>query len=213
MVDTSQRGRHRQRSRTRAALVEGALEVLRTGRIPSVSDAAQASGVSRATAYRYFSDASTLLSAVLQDTVTPIGWEAIQAGAPDDPLVRISLFLDEALPIIRNGDAQLRAALRVALEQRSAGGADADMPLGGTPVQRGTRLRYVEQVLAPMRDNLNSAQWQRIVAGISVIVGIEAPIVLHDICGLSDRDADDTIRWAARALINAARNEDAPSRA
>jgi len=202
VADASQEGRQWQRARTRALLIEGALDVLRSGRIPSVAEAAQASGVSRATAYRYFSDATTLLNAVLRETVTPIDWEAVQENAPNDPAERISLFLDEALPILRNGDAQLRAALRVALDQKSS--ERSDRAFADNPVQRGTRLRYVEQVLTPMRDELTDEQWRTVVAAVSMIIGIEAQIVLHDLCGLTDAEADHVIRWAAQALIGAA---------
>lgn len=186
-------------------MIEGALDVLRSGQIPSVAEAAQSAGVSRATAYRYFSDATTLLNAVLRETVTPIRWEAMREKAPDDPIARIGLFLDEALPILRNGDAQLRAALRVALDQSSAG---SDTAFADNPVQRGTRLRYVEQALAPMRDDLTVEHWRDVVAAVSMIVGIEAQIVLHDLCGLTDEEADQVVRWATRTLIGAAAARD-----
>ncbi len=202
MSVASQDGRAPQRARTRAALIAGALDVLRVGRIPSVADAAQASGVSRATAYRYFSDASTLLNAVLRETVTPLRWEAVQETASDDPAARVSLFLDEALPIMRNGDAQLRAALRVALDQKAS--ERSDTVYKDSPVERGTRLRYVEQVLAPIRDDLTAREWRTVTAAVAMIVGIEAQIVLHDLCELTDAEADEVIRWSARMLVGAA---------
>lgn len=169
-----------------------------------MSDASLQSGVSRATAYRYFSDAGSLLNAALQDTVTPLRWEAAAATAPDDALVRMDLFLDEALPIIRSGDAQLRAALRVALEQKAASGTGMDTTYGESPIQRGTRVRYVEQVLAPLRDDLSLAGWDQLVTALATIVGVEARIVLEDICEVSDEDGDGIVRWMARSLIRAA---------
>lgn len=41
-------------ARTRAALLDAARELLAEGRTPNVGEAAEAAGVSRATAYRYF---------------------------------------------------------------------------------------------------------------------------------------------------------------
>ena len=46
--------RANQRRRTRAAVMEGARALLREGQVPSIADAAEEAGVSRATAYRYF---------------------------------------------------------------------------------------------------------------------------------------------------------------
>lgn len=201
----SQDGRPAQRARTRAALIGGALDVLRSGRIPSVADAAQASDVSRATAYRYFNDGTALLNAVLRETVTPVHWEAVQESAPDDPNARIDLFLDEALTILRDADAQLRATLRVALEQNAS--EHTDTAFADAPVQRGTRLGYIEQVLAPIRDDLNDEHWRTVVAALSMIVGVEAQIVLHDLCGMTDTQADEVVRWTAHAIIDAATAE------
>ena len=44
--------RANQRRRTKAAIMEGARTLLREGKVPSIADAAEAAGVSRATAYR-----------------------------------------------------------------------------------------------------------------------------------------------------------------
>jgi hypothetical protein len=39
---------------------------------------------------------------------------------------------------------------------------------------------------------------------MAVVIGIEARIVLRDICGLDDVAIVDTERWAAHALLTAA---------
>src|SRR5271156_3216780 len=54
--------RSRQKARTRAAVVNAAAEMLRRGHQPTVAEAAEAAGVHRATAYRYFPTAASLLA-------------------------------------------------------------------------------------------------------------------------------------------------------
>ena len=56
-------GRTRQKARTRDALVRAARDILGEGLSPTVEQAADAAGVARATAYRYFPNQRALLVA------------------------------------------------------------------------------------------------------------------------------------------------------
>ncbi|HEY2331461.1 MAG TPA: helix-turn-helix domain-containing protein, partial [Acidimicrobiales bacterium] len=53
-ITQDESGRFRQRRRTRAAIVDAASELLRTGVTPSVGDVAEAADVSRRTVYLHF---------------------------------------------------------------------------------------------------------------------------------------------------------------
>jgi hypothetical protein len=79
----------------------------------------------------------------------------------------------------------------------------------GVPPRPSRRLEYVEQALAPLRDELSPAQFDRLVHATAVVIGIEARIVLEDICGLDDQQVLETERWAAQALLAAAVHESA----
>src|SRR5215216_2820839 len=54
--------RSQQRARTREAVLNSAVGLLRQGRQPTVAEAAEAAGVHRATAYRYFPTPQSLLA-------------------------------------------------------------------------------------------------------------------------------------------------------
>ena len=56
------KGRAAQKLRTRQALMDTAVELVKAGRRPSVSAVADQAGVSRATAYRYFPSQDLMLS-------------------------------------------------------------------------------------------------------------------------------------------------------
>jgi AcrR family transcriptional regulator len=186
-----------QRSRTRRALIDGALNVMRRGAIPSVADAAEDAGISRATAYRYFNDSSSLVASVLAETVRPIAFEEAAPEMSDDPVDRTARFLDVALPILAANDAQLRVALRLALEQN---GDSADVPSIG----RGTRLGYLHTALEPLRLVIDEHVFERTVAALAVVVGIEAQVVLRDLCQFDDRGVEDVIRWTCETIVHAA---------
>jgi AcrR family transcriptional regulator len=81
--------RRRQRARTDAAIVEATGELLRAGLVPTVEEAAEAAGVSRATAYRYYSSQEELLAAVIRDAVAPFAADEEPETTDDvDALVR-----------------------------------------------------------------------------------------------------------------------------
>lgn len=187
-----------QRNRTRRALIEGALAVMRRGALPSVAEAAQIAGVSRANAYRYFPDSSSLVAAVLDETVRPHEFEAVAPTLPPDPRVRVERFLDDALAILEAHAPQLRVALRLALQQ------DADGNPGVVPnVGRGTRLRYLASALEPLRDEVDPQEFSRAIAALALVVGIEAQIVLRDLCALDEEQADDVVRWTCGIIVDA----------
>jgi AcrR family transcriptional regulator len=54
------------RARTHRLLLAEAMKLVKSGRVPSVAEVAVRSGVSRATAYRYFESRSKLISAVIR---------------------------------------------------------------------------------------------------------------------------------------------------
>jgi hypothetical protein len=45
------------------------------------------------------------------------------------------------------------------------------------------------------------------VHSLSLLTGIEAFVVTHDICELNDKEAKKMLRWTARALVTAAVSE------
>ncbi len=66
-------------------------------------------------------------------------------------------------------------------------------------------MRILEHAIAPLaRAGLPDAVRDRLHKALSVVYGIEPFIILKDIWGLSDREAERTALWMADALIDAA---------
>ena len=59
--------------------------------------------------------------------------------------------------------------------------------------------------------DLPDDQARRLIRALSLTFGIEAMVVLKDIWGLSDEEAQKTALWAAQAMIAAARRESGES--
>lgn len=190
------------RARTRRLMLETATSLMQEGVTPSVTEVAEAAGVSRATAYRYFPSQSDLVHAVVDEALGPIlEWESDHANAED----RVEDLLKASLPRILEFEATFKAALKLSLEQWSMGqtGGLDDEP----PFKRGHRVDLLQEAIAPLKKTLPRRQFQRLAQALSLTYGLEALIILQDLWGLEPREVRNTTQWAAKALVKAAVSE------
>lgn len=194
-------GRVKQKLRTRDALVAAAIELVRQGRYFSVADVADAAGVGRTTAYRYFPTQEMLFAqAVLQFVGGADDRSMYHTFASEtDPVARVDAVVTGSDASMSAHEGEYRAMLRLSLEQRP-GSEDF-------PRRQMQRLRWLEDALGGARPQLGAAAFSRLVAALSLCVGIEAQVVLRDICMLKPAAAREVKRWAARALLRAALDE------
>jgi AcrR family transcriptional regulator len=199
-----QQGRINQKRRTRAAIVAAAVELLERGqRRPTVAEVADAALVSRATAYRYFPTQEYLLfEAALESTRSDIDRELDETTLPEDPKARLEILIDALQKRIIDKEAAFRTMLRLSLEQapqeeEQYGGESAPPPR----LRGGGRVRWIEKALAPVRGRLEEPDFRRLVAALSLCMGIEALVVLRDVCALEPSEAEEVLRWVARTLL------------
>ncbi len=190
-------GRRQQKSRTRQALVEATRGLLAEGLTPRVEDAAERSGISRTTAYRYFPNQRALLVAA-QPQIQPE--TLLDDDAPADPRARLDAFMDAFTSYNFLWEAQLRAALRLSLEQ------GVERPL----LRQGQAVRWLEDALAPLGRSHPHIDRRALAVAIRSATGIEALIWLRDIAGQSPQQAARTVRHTARALLDSALRQTTP---
>jgi AcrR family transcriptional regulator len=191
-------GRVNQKRRTRAALVAAAVDLMRQGRQPSVAEVADAAQVGRTTAYRYFPTQEVLLTDAALDAlaradvahVLEVAGLAATAEARVDAVVRA----EQAMTLAH--EPEFRTMLRGSLEPRPDAAAEV-------PRRPANRLRWFARALAPARERLGPERFEQLVAALSLCVGIEALVVLRDVCGLDSARAEEVKRWAAATLVRA----------
>ena len=145
----------RQKERTREALVSATRELLRQGATPSVEQAADAAGMSRTTAYRYFASQAALLAATFPQLESG---SLLGDDPPADVRERLALFAradDGADPAQRVGDARDAAALA-----RPARSTCTTWRCG-----RGRRTQWVADALEPLRGALAAEELRATDAG------------------------------------------------
>jgi AcrR family transcriptional regulator len=186
------------RARTGRLLLQTATDLMQQGLTPSVSEVAEAAGVSRATAYRYFPSQAALVHAVVNAGLGPIlSWSSKSLDAER----RVANLIETAMPRIEEFEATFKAALRLSLEQWSKrqAGTLADEP----QLKRGHRIDLLDKALAPLRDSLPKRRYDRLHQSLSLVFGVEVLVVLKDIWGLDAKEALAVSRWVATTLVRA----------
>jgi len=186
------------RARTGRLMLDTAIELMQRGLTPSVSEVAEAAGVSRATAYRYFPTQAAMVQSVVNAGLGPIlDWSSKSADAER----RVVNLVETSLPRIEEMEATFKAALRLSLEQwarRQAGtlGDEAEF-------KRGHRIDLLRHALQPLEGRLTKRKLDRLAQALSLVFGVEVLIVLKDIWGLDGKEALAVGKWAASALVKA----------
>jgi AcrR family transcriptional regulator len=180
--------------------------LIQQGTIPSVAEAADAADVSRRTAYRYFPTQEQLLTEVQLERERPI-FERVFA-APQlahDVEARLDALVRTIYAELQVTEPLMRAMIRLTVDRsRDERPAAREGMTETEPPRRGyRRIDWVELALAPIRAQLDTSRYERLVSAIALCIGIEALLVLRDIRGLDHTAAEEVSRWAIRSLLHA----------
>lgn len=188
--------RHRQKNRTRKALVNAAAELLREGRDPTVAEVAEVAEVSRATAYRYFPTREALMVEI--QMFAPDGpAETLDqvASETNDPVERAGILARHVAQWAVDNEPALRTLLRLSLDPQ-------------TGVERpGHRVAWIAEILKPLEGTVDRASLGRLAAALTLVFGIDPIIPLTDFAGLGKVEVVDVIEWVARTLVRCVTEE------
>jgi AcrR family transcriptional regulator len=198
-MQDSSTGRARQKARTRRDLLETGARLVAEGGRPTVEEVAEAAGVSRRTAYRYFRTQEHLLADISLESLRPQITQLVEAAAkPRNAEDRVLTLLSALHKGSQKYEPQLRAILAASLSDE-AGSASTD------PERGGRRVAWIEQALAPLREELTSRTYETLVSALTVVAGYDAFRLLRQMRRLSNSEIEHVVRWMASALIASAR--------
>lgn len=185
--------REDQKKKTRAALLEAARTLLMRGQTLTVTAAAREAGISKASAYRYFSDPA-LLAAEAGLHLKAASYEDIigDAATLRDRLVAISLyFFDLAVA----NETAFRTYLGLNLQ------AAAQSQEGRTPRRGARRIQAFMRALE-IETDIRPEQARSVAAALGMATGAEAMIALFDIADLSAEEARAVVAETAEAICD-----------
>jgi AcrR family transcriptional regulator len=180
-----------QKRRTRSELLRTARAIIEKGEQPSVAEVADQAGISRATAYRYFSTPDDMIrEAVLDGVATSITLEPPSGAA--DVQRHLDKLVSDVFRMILDNEAVFRTLLST-----SATGNNQNR-------RGGRRISWLKETLNPLADQMPSKDFQRLINALSLVMGIESMVVMRDICDLEPEAAEAVLRWTARTLLEGA---------
>ncbi|MFE5707335.1 TetR/AcrR family transcriptional regulator [Rhodococcus koreensis] len=197
--DYLESGRVRQKLRTREDLIAAARRLIQGGDTPTVEEAAEASGISRTTAYRYFRTQAELLAAAFPETAVR---SLLPSPPPEDAVDRVHAVTSAIIDVIERTEMQQRAMLRLSL-----GDTPHELPL-----RKGRAIGWLEEALEPSRETMGAESLRQLAIAIRSVCGIEARVWLSDVAGLDSHDIRALQLWAAIALVERAAVEPPPGR-
>ena len=181
-----------QRRRTRTAILDATMQLLRDGHTPTLDQIAAAADVSRRTIYMHF---PTLDQLLLDASMGALAGRVIEAEFKPgtEAAERVAMIVDT---LYDHADEWLPLGRRmVAL---TATNPPADGPKRG---QR--RVDWIERAVEPLRERLTGEQYDRLVSSLSILLGWEAMIILQDIRGHTPEREREVAAWTAQSLVRA----------
>jgi AcrR family transcriptional regulator len=200
-MSSTKKPRFNQRRRTRAALVEAATQAVRRGETPTIESAAAAAGISRATAYRYFTSQQALLLETSLDAVSTIPDPSLVDEGPVES--RVDMAIRFIVRMAHSHEPFMRTFLMLSMDHWLHTHKDGK---DGHALRKGRRIPWLDRALAPLRE-LSPREQRRLRTALSMLCGVEAMIVAKDVCGCTARQAEEASRWAAQAILRAALEE------
>jgi len=199
-MKTAATGRENQKTRTRRAIVAAAAKLIASGVLPTIPQAADDALVSVATAYRYFPDQLSLLSAALQDALGDVSQRfAPEVGAQHSVVDRVDAAAAGLLGRIVEREPVVRAVIALSL-LRSLDGTTRRQDAAA--IRPGFRHAWIAEALRPAEDAVSSDDLRRLNLALGAVMSSEALIALEDVMGVAREDAVDIIRWMARTLTS-----------
>jgi AcrR family transcriptional regulator len=197
------RERSNQKARTRAELLASAGALIAAGKRPTVEEAASAAGISKRTAYRYFTSQDHLLADAALETLRPrMDIMLASVASSDDVHARVASLAVALGRLAEEHDAELREMIRASLNGGAATGA-SDRP----PARGGRRLDWIRTSLEPLREKISDNSFEQLTNCLAVCLGIDALMVLRDICGVSGEKAEELMVWMAMAIVEQGLND------
>ncbi len=181
-----------QKKRTRAELLRTARQLIEAGSHPSVAEVADAAGISRATAYRYFSKPEEMVREAVLDAVAEkvrLPEELAMSGSVEE---RLDAMVSQIVRMVIENEAVFRTFLAASIT------SDSQIRRGGR------RLSWIAEALEPARAKMSKESFTRLTNSLALLTGVEALVVLRDICEVDPAEAEQTIRWSAQAMLTKA---------
>lgn len=186
-------GRSKQKQKTRQKILDTTKQLLQKGQNLSLEDVAEASGISRATIYRYFSNIDILCSEASLDVFT-YSTAAIFQETKDLPIIERILYIQNYFnDLALDNEPSFRKYLSIYLKQ--------DMSNKKESIRGSRRTAALKLALIPYRNQLDSTVYNHLITAATALMGIEPIIISKDVCHLDNNEAKKSLTWGLKTIL------------
>ncbi len=186
-------GRIAQKMKTRKKLLMAANKMMIQGEVLSVEQAAKEAGVSKATAYRYFSNKDILQREASLENKSEDKDDLFSAFSEADLEGRISKLVQYHFDILTKNEHEFRLYLSAALKDSVQNKQNYS--------RAGRRILLIEEALISLKKTTPKDQFNKMVSAISIVLGIESITILKDLCGLENDNILATWTWLINRIM------------
>lgn len=186
-------GRIEQKLKTRERLIAMANTLLLQGQDISVELVAREAGISKATAYRYFTGSDALKREASLQLKAKTSDDLFADLSETDLPGRINRLIDYHFELFTKNETEFRLFLSSVI------GESIDPKSGYS--RAGRRIILIEEALKPLKETLSPATFQQMVLALSVFFGIESITILKDLCKLNNEAVLKTWRWSVHRIV------------
>lgn len=179
-------------------LLQAARELRALGKVPTVTEVADATGISRTTAYRYFPTQETLLAeATAEPLIDAVRDAVLRVRDQQDVVERVDAVFAQLGPLLLQYEPELRTLLKIALENSLE-----EVQTRHIPLLSGPWIVAWDGILEPLRRKVSPGTYALMVRSLGTLLSIESLNVLRDACDLDQGATVDALRSAARAMVH-----------
>ena len=186
-------GRIAQKMKTRKKLLVAAHTMMVQGDDISVEQVAKEAGVSKATAYRYFSNKDILQREASLDNKSEDKDDLFASMSLEDLPARIDKLIQYHFDIVTNNEIEFRLYLSAAMKDSVQNKQNYS--------RAGRRILLTEQAIISLKKTIPPEQFSNMVSAISVVLGMESLTILKDLCGLENNKILETWKWMIDRII------------
>ena len=188
------KGRIIQKLKTRETLISKANELLKKGNLNSIEQAAKEAGISKATAYRYFTKLDALKREASLQLKSEKPGDLFKDLPEDDIKPRLDRLINYHFKLFIENENEFRLFLSSVIGE--------SLIDNQTQLRGGRRIALIAEALAPLKNAVSKCEFDHMVYALSLVFGIESIIILRDLCKLDNNGILENWQWTVAKIVD-----------
>ena len=193
------KGRINQKTKTRDRILNAAKILMSKNRNTSLEEIARKAKVSRATIYRYFPNLDLLFTEASLDIhyQSPAAlFEKVKDMTLENRIYYIQNYYNQSA---QDHELIFRRYLSAVLNESI---------VSKKKIRGGRRVEAMNRILDTYKEEISRKDLIKLKNIASILMGIDSLIVAKDVCGLTNKEANDTLKWGIEMILKGMNSND-----